>query len=145
MKYFVIYFLVLLCSCNPCKRLVRLCPPNDSISYVETLDTIYVKVPENTSSLELPIDAIGLTQEDANQKVIIHIQNDTVFIRTTCKAQEKEILQLRTKLAETKTRIERIEIPKYVYRETKYGRISSILAPVFLFILLFFIYLRIKR
>ena len=38
MKNFILICVILICvSCNPCKRLQRLCPTKDSVNYVETV------------------------------------------------------------------------------------------------------------
>ena len=147
MKHIVIYILLILvfAGCNPCKRLIRLCPPSDSISYIETIDTLIIQVPANTSITELPLDALGLTQEDEKQKVVVLVHNDTIVVKTTCKSQEIEILSLRKQLASQKTIIERVEIPTYVTKNSKYHTTAGILAPLLVLALAGAIVLLFKR
>jgi len=147
MRYIYVYSVVLvlvLSACNPCKRLIKLCPPNDSISYVETIDTVIVTVPGSTESVEFPLGSIGLTHETQAQQVDVVIRNDTIFITATCKEQEAEIYQLRTALAEQKTIIERVEIPTYVTKNSKYHTLAGILAPILLSLIALGVYLKFK-
>lgn len=147
MKHFVIYILVLalFASCNPCKRLTKRCPPSDSISYIETIDTIIVTVPENTTEVEFNLGDIGLSEEDENQIVEIVVKDSMIYIRTTCKEQEAEIYQLRTELASQKTIIERVEIPKYISKTSRYHSFSGIVMPILLLLIVGGVYLRIKK
>jgi hypothetical protein len=135
----------LLSSCNPCKRLIRLCPPSDSISYIESIDTIIITVPETTAGIEVPLSSFGVTEETEDQKIEVVIRNDTLFITSTCKEQEAEIYQLRTELASQKTIIERVEIPTYVTRNSRYHSLSGIIAPVLLLLIAGAAYLKIKK
>ena len=137
--------LLLLASCNPCKRLIRLCPPSDSISYIESIDTIIVTVPASTTEMEFSLGDIGLTEEDENQIVEVVVKDSVVYIRTTCKEQEREIYNLRKHLAAVKTRIERVEIPKYYPKTSKYHSIAGIIAPILLLLIIGGVYLKIKR
>ena len=147
MKHFALYFLLLfvVASCNPCKRLARLCPPSDSISYVETIDTIIVTVPETTTDVEFSLGDIGLTEENEDQIVQISVRDSIVYVSATCKQQEAEIYALRKKLASQKTIIERVEIPKYITKTSKYHATAGIIAPLLLLALAGAIYLLFKR
>jgi len=147
MKHFAFYILLLfvVASCDPCKRLTKRCPPSDSISYIETIDTVIVTVPGSTESFELPLGSLGLSHETEAQEVEVVIRNDTIFITTTCKEQEKEIFNLRKKLASQKTIIERVEIPTYVSKNSRYHSFSGIVMPILLLLIGFGIYLRMKK
>jgi len=149
-KHIVIYILsvivtIFLTNCNPCKRLIKLCPPSDSISYIESIDTIIVTVPASTTEMEFSLGDIGLTEEDENQIVEVVVKDSVVYIRTTCKEQEREIYNLRKHLAAVKTRIERVEIPKYYPKTSKYHSIAGIIAPILLLLIIGGVYLKIKR
>ena len=141
----VILAVLFLVSCNPCARLVKRCPSSDSISYIESIDTIIITVPASIMETEFSLGDIGLTGEDENQIVEVVVKDSVVYIRTTCKAQEQEIYSLRKKLASQKTRIERVEIPTYVKYIPKYSRITDILAPVLALLIIGGAYLRIKK
>ena len=146
MKYTLyILIIVIFSSCNPCKRLTRLCPPSDSTSYIETIDTIIITVPASTTEMEFPLGDIGLTEEDENQIVEVVVKDSVVYIRTTCKEQEREIFNLRKHLAAVKTRIERVEIPTYVSKTSRYHTFSGIIAPILLFLIIGGVYLKIKK
>lgn len=149
MKHFAFRILLIFASlavvsCNPCKRLAKLCPPSDSIAYIETIDTVIVTVPGSVSETEVSLGTLGLTSETENQRVEVIVKDSIVFIRTTCKEQEMQIFNLRKKLASQKTIIERVEIPKYVKKIPGYHNITGIIAPILLLILLFLVYLRFK-
>jgi len=147
MKHFVICILVVfvVASCDPCKRLIKLCPPSDSISYIETIDTIIVTVPETTTEVEFSLGDIGLTEENEDQVIQINVRDSIVYVRSTCKQQEAEILTLRKKLASQKTIIERVEIPKYITKTSKYHVLTGIIAPLLLLALAGAIFLLFKR
>ena len=147
MKHIVFYIMLLYitASCNPCKRLVKLCPPNDSISYIERIDTVTIIVPATTTDIEFPLGSIGLFQETEDQSISVMVRNDTVFIRSTCKQQEAEIYQLRKELASQKTIIERVEIPTYVSKTSRYHSFAGILMPILLLLIIGGAYLKIKK
>ena len=144
MRYLIICIL-LLTACNPCKRLVKLCPPSDSIAYIETIDTVIVTVPESTTEIEFHLGDIGLTEENEDQVIQIITKDSTIYVRATCKEQEAEIFNLRKQLTSQKTVIERVEIPTYVKHVPRYYRICGIAAPVLFLLIAFFVYLRIRK
>jgi len=136
-------------GCNPCKRLIKLCPPNDSISYIETIDTILIPVyiPSSSMDVEIPLGSLGFVSENEDQKLDVQIRNDTIYIKSICKEDSLKIenYQLRKQLAAVKTRIERVEIPTYVIKNSKYHSIAGIIAPILLLLIAGGIYLKIKK
>lgn len=156
-KHFVIYILsqkftifatvllLILASCNPCKRLAKRCPPSDSIAYIETIDTVIITVPGSTESVEFPLGSLGLSHETESQAVEVVVKDSVVFIRTTCKEQEQVIYNLRKQLASQKTVIERVEIPTYVSKYSRYHTFSGIVMPILLLLIGAGVYLRIKK
>ena len=151
MKHIVFYIMLLYITagCNPCKRLVRLCPPNDSISYIERIDTVrhIVYIPDRTTEIEIPLGSLGLTEENEDQRIEVVIENDTIYIKSVCKEDSLnlEIYQLRKELASQKTIIERVEIPTYYTKASKYHTIAGILAPLLLLALAGAVYLLFRR
>ena len=143
--FLVIPAVLFLVSCNPCARLAKRCPPSDSISYIESIDTIVVTIPESTTEIEFSLGDIGLTEEDDNQVIQVVVKDSVVYIRTTCKEQEAEIYRLRKSLAAVKTVIKRVEIPKYYSKTSKYHVIAGILAPILVLLIIGGAYLRIKK
>jgi len=149
MKHFAIYILLVLCSCNPCKRLIRLCPPNDSISYIERIDTVIIPVfiPSSTLDAEIPLGSLGFITENEDQKLEVTTRNDTIFIKSTCKEDSLKVenYQLRKELASQKTIIQRVEIPTIITQNSKYHSTAGILAPLLLLALIGAIVLLFKR
>lgn len=145
MKHFAICILLILTACNPCKRLIRLCPPSDSTAYIETIDTVILTVPESITETEFPLGLLGLKEETEKQKIEVIVKDSVVFIRTTCKEQEREIFSLRKKLASQKTIIKRVEIPTLLTKNSKYHTIAGILSPLLALLFLGTIVLLFKR
>ena len=121
--YFAVLVLVL-SSCNPCKRLQRLCPPQvrDSVSYIETIrfDTVLIISPADTTFISVPfitLSDLGLTAENENQKVTAKVVGSSLEITAICKEDslKRVIYDLEKRTTETRTIFKDKEVPvKYV-------------------------------
>ena len=84
--------LIFLTSCNPCKRLVRKCPPliRDSISYVETIkfDTITLVSPADTLFIQIPVEVplenLVVVNETTGPKLKIEIKDGILEAEVIC-------------------------------------------------------------
>jgi hypothetical protein len=99
-------------SCNPTKRLSKICekcPTKDSISYIETvnLDTILITTPGDTTILEVPVDLTdySLSEENSKQKVQLEILKGKLRLITICKDDSLKVVikNLEKKLSEQTT------------------------------------------
>jgi len=128
MKNFILICATLLCvigitNCDPCKRLNKLCPAKDSVSYVETvtLDTVIITTPGDTTILEVPVDLTdySLSEENSKQKIQLEILKGKLILITICKDDSLEVVikNLETKLSEQTTVIVEKEVYKFKSRK----------------------------
>jgi hypothetical protein len=112
-------------SCDPCKRLNKLCKPEvrDSIVYIEKvkLDTLRLVLPGDTTILEVPVDLTdySLAQENSKQKIQLDILKVKLRLITICKDDSLQVVikNLEKKLSEQKTVIVEKPVPVYKCRK----------------------------
>lgn len=141
MKKIVIFIIamLLLASCNPCKRLWQKCPPIivDSIRVdsVWKLDTFLLTSPSDTLYLgQGALSEVGLVMETQDQKVTVLPDKTVEFI---CKDDSLEtiIRVLRYQVNSQRTFVKEVIKPMYITKNSRYHTLAGILAPI-LFLLL---------
>ena len=131
----LLLIILLITACHPCKRLMKLCPPEvkDSVNYTETIktDTLLIKVPGDTIKIEIPISQqdYKLIEENSKQRLMIEILKGKLNVQSTIKEDslkvpvsniEKEKITIKTITVE-------VEKPVIVYKTPKIYKWSFII------------------
>ena len=144
----VIVLTLMLISCNPCKRLQRLCPTetHDSISYREIvkLDTLIITLPGDTSYIEVPIvslEDLGILTDNSNQKVELKVKDGILKLRTICKEDSLQVVisELTKELSENKIEIQYVDKPVPVKFTPKWVKTLACIGGVCILLIILYI------
>jgi len=122
---------LLFASCNPCKRLQRICPPviRDSIIYTETVrdSIIKIKLPGDTTYIEIPaltLEDLGFEVENEDQEITAVVERGVFKLKAICKEDSLEIV-VRNLKERLSVKVTTIKVPepypeKYIPRFYKW-------------------------
>lgn len=156
MKAITILFIgiiIILTSCNPCKRLSKRCPTaiKDSISYVETVkfDTILLVSPADTLIIRIPVepdinDLIVDVADKPGPSVSLKIKDGFMEVIAICPEDSLKAIinSLQTELNNQTTIYQDVEVE--VVRNSKLARICMVFSLVSVLIIIFVVVYKIK-
>lgn len=142
MRYFIL-IAILLCSCNPCKKLQRKCPPVivDSIVEIITLDTLILVSPADTLYLEIPVQPTlqDLIVDSPGPKLSIKVKEKIIEIQVVCPEDSLKAIITELESREVKTIRVPVEVPvKYTSKFAKICIIGFISCIILLGVWVYF-------
>jgi len=144
----IILIAILITSCDPCKRLQRLCPveTHDSISYIETvkLDTLIITLPGDTSYIEVPIttlEDLGILADNSKQKVELKVEDGIIKLRTICKEDSLQVVisELTKELSEKQIEVQYVDKPVPVKFTPKWVKTLAWIGVVCILLIILYI------
>ena len=144
----IILIAILITSCDPCKRLQRLCPveTHDSISYIETvkLDTLVITLPGDTSYIEVPIvslEDLGILADNSKQKVELKVEDGIIKLRTICKEDSLQVVisELTKELSEKQIEVQYVDKPVPVKFTPKWVKTLAWIGVVCILLIILYI------
>ena len=144
----IILIAILITSCDPCKRLQRLCPVEvyDSITYIETikLDTLVITLPGDTSYIEVPIttlEDLGILADNSKQKVELKVEDGIIKLRTICKEDSLQVVisELTKELSEKQIEVQYVDKPVPVKFTPKWVKTLAWIGVVCILLIILYI------
>jgi len=151
---FIVISVLILSSCNPCKRLALKCPAHDSTTIIETitLDTIWINTPVDSLDLIVPMPVLvdladlGIIVEDEEQKITVRIIHDTLLVEAQCKEDSLMAVIEHQKIEINKKKIvyRDVEVEVPVVKNGKFAKFTMIVFFCFVVLLVGYIYLKVR-
>ncbi len=142
--------ILILASCNPCKRLMRKCPQSDSMSYVETvtLDTLTLISPADTFILRVPYDPVtleelGFSARSTAAEVSLSVIEGILEVEAICPEDSLKavIAQLESRSAKTI----RIPYPVIEYKTRKIHKTALVFSIIVVLLAILYVVNRFKK